>query len=152
VSEPELNPYAAPISTADGDDAEVPEVIDPNPIGTTRGRLFIPGAMLLLLSVGSSWLYLARLLREDFHFGLIVILAIQLAQLYGAINCFTLRSVRACDIGAKLSVVPAISPFILLGIPFGIWLLAELRRPTAKRAFELVSGKRRRRVVNPQSS
>lgn len=38
--------------------------------------------------------------------------------------------------GAILACIPVISPFLIWGIPFGIWALIVLKRPRVKDAFE----------------
>ncbi|MFM8573452.1 MAG: hypothetical protein ACKOAU_17780 [Pirellula sp.] len=46
-----------------------------------------------------------------------------------------LESYKMARLGAILACIPVISPFILWGIPFGIWALVLLRDPAVKAAF-----------------
>jgi hypothetical protein len=39
--------------------------------------------------------------------------------------------------GAILATIPILSPFVFLGIPFGIWALVLLRKENIRTAFEL---------------
>jgi len=54
---------------------------------------------------------------------------------YGAFQMRRLRRYRFCCLAAALACVPLISPMIWMGIPFGIWALIVLRRPSVRELF-----------------
>ena len=45
------------------------------------------------------------------------------------------RRYRLCYASAVLACIPLLSPFIWLGMPFGIWALVVLHRRDVKEAF-----------------
>jgi hypothetical protein len=47
-----------------------------------------------------------------------------------------MQSYQMARYGALLSCIPVISPFVVWGIPFGIWALVLLYDPQVKAAFE----------------
>jgi hypothetical protein len=47
-----------------------------------------------------------------------------------------MESYSMARIGAALACIPLISPFVVWGIPFGIWALIVLNDPKVKAAFE----------------
>jgi hypothetical protein len=53
----------------------------------------------------------------------------------GAAKLGFLESYRMARIGSILACVPLLTPFVWLGIPFGIWALRLLRDPEIQRAF-----------------
>ncbi|XZE22520.1 hypothetical protein SH449x_002450 [Pirellulaceae bacterium SH449] len=57
----------------------------------------------------------------------------------GAAKMGQLESFRAAKISAIMSCIPGISPFMLFGIPFGIWSLRLLAIPEVRAAFPDVS-------------
>jgi len=57
-----------------------------------------------------------------------------LGVLLGGLQMMRLRSRGLALTGAILAMVP-VSPFCLLGLPFGIWALVVLRKPEVKAAF-----------------
>jgi hypothetical protein len=58
-----------------------------------------------------------------------------LAIAIGAAKMGHLESYRAAKTAAVLSCIPGLTPFGLLGIPFGIWSLRLLSEPAVKAAF-----------------
>ena len=54
----------------------------------------------------------------------------------GAAKMGHLESLRMAHISAILSCIPAVSPFYVIGIPFGIWSLILLGNPKIQAAFE----------------
>ncbi|WP_039963023.1 hypothetical protein [Rhodopirellula europaea] len=53
----------------------------------------------------------------------------------GAAKLGFLESYRMARIGSILACVPLLTPFVWLGIPFGIWALRLLRDPEIRGAF-----------------
>ena len=52
-----------------------------------------------------------------------------------------LHSLRLAYVGAILVTIPILSPFLVLGIPFGVWALVLLRKPRNREAFALASAR-----------
>ena len=55
--------------------------------------------------------------------------------LIGAIKMKNLQSYKSSIIAGALSVVPVLSPLVIVGIPFGIWALIVLNKSHVKNAF-----------------
>jgi hypothetical protein len=53
----------------------------------------------------------------------------------GAAKMGHLKSYRMARLSAILSFIPCVSPFFVIGIPFGIWSLKLLRDPTIQSEF-----------------
>ena len=53
----------------------------------------------------------------------------------GAAKLGFLESYRLARLGSLLACIPFVTPFMLIGIPFGIWALWLLADPTVRRAF-----------------
>ncbi len=53
----------------------------------------------------------------------------------GAAKLGFLESYRMARIGSILACIPFLTPFIWLGIPFGVWSLKLLNDPTVRKAF-----------------
>ncbi|MEO9591282.1 hypothetical protein [Rhodopirellula bahusiensis] len=53
----------------------------------------------------------------------------------GAAKLGFLESYRMARIGSILACIPLLTPFVWLGIPFGIWALRLLRDPEIRKAF-----------------
>ncbi|MEL7498568.1 MAG: hypothetical protein AAFN77_13230 [Planctomycetota bacterium] len=69
-------------------------------------------------------------------FGLVIISAIHLAMLLGAINMIRGVSYSSCYTAAVLACIPICSPVLILGIPFGIWAIVVLNQSDVKSAFQ----------------
>ena len=54
-----------------------------------------------------------------------------------------LESYRLAVTGCILSVIPGLSPLVYLGIPFAIWGIVLLRKPTIQQAFDAVRDEER---------
>jgi len=54
----------------------------------------------------------------------------------GAAKMAQLESRRMAYVAAWLSCIPIISPFVIVGIPFGIWALVRLGDPDIRAAFD----------------
>jgi len=65
----------------------------------------------------------------------ITIFGIHLFQCIAAAQLGFLKSISIARVGAILTVIPFLSPFVVLGIPFGIWALVLLARQDVKIAF-----------------
>lgn len=141
------NPYAPPAHEADAA-IGTPLIEELDPVGITRSRLRIPAICLLVLSLLTFATIVVQRIRVGgvFEIGIALNCLLQLLQAYGAVNAMTLRSRRATHNAALIACVPCFSAMVILGIPFGIWMLFELNRPAAKRAYEIVSGKKRPRL------
>ncbi len=53
----------------------------------------------------------------------------------GAAKLGFLESYRMARVGSILACIPLLTPFVWLGIPFGIWALRLLRDPEIRGAF-----------------
>ena len=82
----------------------------------TRGQISVDE--ILALSIGA------------FQLTLLILIAI------GAAKMGFLESYRMGRLGACLACIPFVTPFILLGLPFGIWSLVLLRQPEITAAFD----------------
>ncbi len=63
------------------------------------------------------------------------ILAAQVFSVYGAWNIYRQRRHPLAAAAAVIAVVPFVSPFLVVGIPFGIWALTILFQESTKAAF-----------------
>lgn len=142
------NPYQAPKLTADEvESADQRETY-------ARERLKRPATALLIMSsihsvfpaitvISFGYGWFSGMLQTPLASGLPLILLFQISQLVwlivisiGAAKMAHLESRRMAFIGASLSCIPGISPFFVLGIPFGIWALVRLREPEVHAAFD----------------
>jgi hypothetical protein len=89
----------------------------------------IASAWILIGGGSLSWDSSVELLIATIQFLSLITIAI------GAAKLGFLESYRLAKIGALLSCVPIITPFLLLGIPFGIWALLLLADPRVRNAF-----------------
>jgi hypothetical protein len=64
-----------------------------------------------------------------------IIFAVNIVILIGAIKMQRLQSYSWAKVAAILAVIPCVGPCYLLGIPFGIWALVVLSRPSVRQAF-----------------
>ena len=53
----------------------------------------------------------------------------------GAITMLRLGSYSMAQAGASVALIPCISPFFLLGIPFALWALSVLGEPRVRSGF-----------------
>lgn len=65
----------------------------------------------------------------------IAVLTIEGIIIKGAINMLRLRNYKTAKSAAILCMLPLCSAGFILGIPFGLWALIVLNRPTVKAAF-----------------
>lgn len=54
----------------------------------------------------------------------------------GAAKMGHLESRRMAYVAAALACIPLVSPFVVLGIPFGAWALFQLGKPEVRAAFD----------------
>jgi hypothetical protein len=86
-----------------------------------------------ILEALSMWEALAEVLPADIGFA--VVFAAHLVVMFGALQMWRLRWYRLAKSAAIISMVPLCAPFVILGIPFGIWAIVVLSRPEVKNAF-----------------
>jgi hypothetical protein len=55
--------------------------------------------------------------------------------IYGAFSMLKGVRYRSAKAAAILAIIPAVSCFFIIGIPFGIWALKTLRKPDVRAAF-----------------
>lgn len=71
------------------------------------------------------------------HFIGLIVIAV------GAAKMGFLESRRLGLVGAWLACIPFATPFLIVGIPFGIWSLRLMQAPDVQAAFETVAKERR---------
>lgn len=98
----------------------------------------IQSAMIAIVLVSSLVVYA----REGSVPGGVVALSLYGAQMLGLIviaigaaKLGFLESRKLAMLGACLACIPFITPFVFVGIPFGVWALRLLRDPTVAAAF-----------------
>ncbi len=141
ISKLNTNPYQPPNDTPP---------VDSDPISIAKRRLSRPATALVVMSSIHSVLVSISL----FSFVLpwfrgsggvtdLIPIAIAFAQIawlsliaVGAAKMGHLESLSLARVSAILSCVPILSPFLLLGIPFGIWSLKLLANPEIRCAFQ----------------
>lgn len=133
------NPYSSPVTV-------------PNDALSERERkamelLSRPAAALLVLSLVNA-AFAPALLAWSFVLGRplalspleILIVTIQfpclIAIVLGARSMRSLRGRRLAYTGALLACIPVLSPFVILGIPFGVWSASVLSMPAVRVAFD----------------
>ena len=67
--------------------------------------------------------------------GNIICFLFNLLIAFGALRALQFRSLPWVRAAAIMSLIPLLTPCVLLGIPLGIWMLVLLRRPEVKAAF-----------------
>jgi hypothetical protein len=143
MSNPFDNPYEPPVGEYGSDIAD-PALADEEQI---RRRVSRPGTALLIMgSIYSVFpaIYLVRallallgnrvLIEEILVTAAFFFTAILIAV--GGAKMAFMESYSMARIAAILACIPLISPFVVWGIPFGIWALVVLRDPKVKAAFE----------------
>ena len=144
MSNPSDNPFEPPVgeygpTLADPDLADEEQII--------RRRVSRPGTALLIMgSIYSVFpaIYLVGFHRAFFNNRIPVEDILMVAAFFftaiviavGGAKMAFMESYSIAKIGAALACIPLISPFVLWGIPFGIWALIVLRDPKVKAAFE----------------
>jgi hypothetical protein len=135
------NPFAPPTTT---------DTMSLTPLADAKRRLAKPATALIimssihavLLSIPLVSMVLQFVFRGftseplapqaviGFQFLLLIFISIAAAKMG------FLESYKLGQIGALLACIPLVTPFLFLGIPFGIWAYVLLRKPEIKAAFE----------------
>jgi hypothetical protein len=138
MSHPMENPYEPPVGEFG------PDIADPDFADIIRRRVSRPGTALLIMGSIYSVFPAIHLLQvllihgvpvEDFLVRAVFFFTAILIAVGGAKMAF-MESYSMARIGAILACIPLISPFVVWGIPFGIWALIVLSDPKVKAAFE----------------
>jgi hypothetical protein len=134
------NPYAPPTNT---------DAMGVEPLGAIKARVSRPAtALLVMASIHSVFvaIYLVSALvmvqrggiffddmvniaTGGIHFTSLILITV------GAAKLGFLESYRLARMGAILACIPLITPFIVVGIPFGIWALRLLADPAVRASF-----------------
>ena len=146
MSTPSINPYEPPVG--DSKSRYEPERQTYEQI---RRRVSRPGTALMIMGsicsvfpaialVSSVWgiaqggdsfmEFVPTLIVGGFYIACLLVIAI------GGAKMAFMESYQMARYGALLSCIPVISPFVVWGIPFGIWALVLLYDPQVKAAFE----------------
>ncbi|MFM7927259.1 MAG: hypothetical protein ACKO9Q_06050 [Pirellula sp.] len=148
MSDPSINPYEPPSV-----DSQLGIEPKEQSIEQIRRRVSRPGTALLIMgSIASvfpgiaivGWLFnlffvgfnaivVPNLLVSLLFFACTVMISI------GGGKMASMESYRLARFGAILACIPLVTPFIFLGIPFGIWALVLLHDPEVKAAFAAMS-------------
>lgn len=148
MSDPSINPYEPPSI-----DSQIGIEPKEQSIEQIRRRVSRPGTALLimgsiaavfpaisivgwlfnLLYIGFNAVVASNLLVSLLFFACSVMISIGGGKM-ASMECY-----RLARLGAILACIPFVSPFIFLGIPFGIWALVLLYDPEVKAAFEAMS-------------
>lgn len=136
----ETNPYASPHENV---------ASDADPTTVIRTRVSRPAtALIVMASIQSVFvaIYLvsaafvvARGESVTLSYVAIAVATVQLTGLVliaiGGAKLGFLQSLTLARVGASLACIPFITPFMILGIPFGIWSLRLLADPSVRAAF-----------------
>lgn len=147
-----INPYSPPTTN--------PE-LNQDPRDQVKARLARPAtALIIIASIHSVFVTIALVsyafafASGNFHFDEAIGAALASIQLIwfvliaiGGAKMAFLESLPLARLGAGLACVPLFSPFLFLGIPFGIWALILLIKPENQSAFP--SGKKSSPGSNP---
>ncbi|WP_417750255.1 hypothetical protein [Rosistilla oblonga] len=132
------NPYAPP--NAEDEHGTLPVTND------VAVQLMRPAAAIIFLAVVNLGFDLYGL-AEDIFFPttsrlptlgvpeLTILGTIHTLQAMGGIQMRSMGSYRLAHIGALTCCIPCMSPFWILGMPFGVWTVRILSQPESKVAF-----------------
>jgi hypothetical protein len=140
----DINPFE-PLSSDTSPDDQSLELTDEQ----IRNRVARPGTALLIMAsifsvfpgiaiVSLGFAILTYGLDTRYSANLLVIGSYFLGQLISAIGgakMAFMESYRLARWGAILACIPIITPFLILGLPFGIWALIVLEDPRVRKAF-----------------
>jgi hypothetical protein len=84
-----------------------------------------PGALRFILPGLSSGNYVLNA----------IFLILNAVILWGGVKMFKRKDYVLALTAAVLAVIPGVGPFVILGIPLGVWALVVLRQPQVKAAF-----------------
>lgn len=136
-----VNPYAPPSTSS--------EPIHNDPTKAIRDRVSRPATALIIMSSIHSTFVAIYLVSALFFiasrgtmangFFEVAISVVQFVVLLciaiGAAKLGFLESYRFARLAAVLACIPIVTPFLILGIPFGIWALRLLADPCVRSAF-----------------
>jgi len=148
MNDPIVNPYEPPSV-----DSQIGIEPKEQSIEQIRRRVSRPGTALLIMgSIAAVFPAIAVVgwLFNLFFVGFNAIVVSNLLLSGGFLACFVMISIgggkmasmesyRLARLGAILACIPFVTPFVFLGIPFGIWALVLLYDPEVKAAFEAMS-------------
>jgi hypothetical protein len=148
MNDPSVNPYEPPSV-----DSQLGVEPREQSIEQIRRRVSRPGTALLILgSIAAVFPAIAVVgwLFNLFFVGFNAIVVSNLLVSVGFLGCYVMISIgggkmasmesyRLARLGAILACIPFTSPFVFLGIPFGIWALVLLYDPQVKAAFEAMA-------------
>jgi hypothetical protein len=122
---------------------ESPRIVD----AQADWPLAVPSRLLLILSALSALIWVIGGLNGIFLRGVNYVLygildiglgVVNLLLCLGAWMTLRRKSRLAAWISAITALIPCLSPCIILGIPFGIWLIVLLKRPHVISPFDQV--------------
>ncbi|GAB5405685.1 MAG: hypothetical protein Aurels2KO_39160 [Aureliella sp.] len=136
-----INPYQPPTDI---------DAVDCRPTSEAKRRLAKPAtALIIMASIHSVFVSISVVVivvswvGNDGGIGELIAAVIGCAQFIalvliaiGAAKMGHLESLTLARVGATLACIPVITPFFLVGIPFGIWALRLLAEPAIKSAFD----------------
>ncbi len=139
---PDANPYSAPSAQADANNNAGNPVIIPGIFLLVLSTVFM---LLLLASIPAQIIRLSEIDAStpkgfgEFTGGIVALgmwLIMTAALTYGSICMIRMKGYAGAVTAAIVATIPCCSPFILLGIPFGIWALVVLSKPYARTRFK----------------
>jgi len=162
MNDSSINPYEPP-STASQIGIDIQGQLPEQSIEQIRRRVSRPGMALMIMgSIASVFpavnivYFTYYLLTQGLDFGLKqynpiipailvngVFFMIWLLISIGGAKMAFLESYSLARVAALLACIPIITPFIIIGIPFGIWGLILLNDPRVKAAYESVARDKR---------
>ncbi|PHS09661.1 MAG: hypothetical protein COA78_11875 [Blastopirellula sp.] len=139
------NPYQSPTeltqSTSVDESNSANPLIGPGTILLTISVLWtiiilftLPDAFMILIQVDYSARGIAFFIGNISP--AVILFCSAVFVLKGAISMLKKTNYRSAKIAAWISIIPVCSPFLVLGIPFGIWALVLLNRPEVKSLFK----------------
>jgi hypothetical protein len=143
----DINPFE-PLSSDTSPDDQSLELTDEQ----IRNRVARPGTALLIMAsifsvfpgiaiVSLGFAILTYGLDTRYSANLLVIGSYFLGQLIiaiGGAKMAFMESYRLARWGAILACIPIITPFLIWGLPFGIWALIVLEDPRVTKAFDAI--------------
>lgn len=91
--------------------------------------IYLVSALFMVQSGGILFDGMVNTATGGIHFASLILIAV------GAAKLGFLESYRLARMGAILACIPLITPFIVVGIPFGIWALRLLADPAVRDSF-----------------
>ena len=97
--------------------------------------IYLVAAIFLVQRGGLFFDDVVNIATGGIHFTSLILIAV------GAAKLGFLESYRLARMGAILACIPLITPFIVFGIPFGIWALRLLADPAVRDSFSDAKGR-----------